>query len=79
MATIKELRSHLMESQGLKSAQRLPQLEAIYDQLRTMEMRAVKDPFSITLEEIRDLRSLIPDVETAVDRAKAGIKRTRPA
>jgi hypothetical protein len=79
MATIKELRDQLVESQGTRSAQRLPQLESIYDQLRQMELAAVRDPFSTTLEEIRNLRALVPDVEAAINRAKAGIKRSKPA
>jgi hypothetical protein len=79
MASIKELREQLTTSQGQRSDKRLPELEGIYESLRAMEQRAVKDPFSITLEEIRNLRSLIPDVEAALSRARAGIKRMKVA
>jgi hypothetical protein len=79
MATVKELRDRLIESQGMKSDKRIVVLEAIFGDARDIESRAVKDPFNFPLEEIRGLRALLPGLEAAISRAKAGVKRMKAA
>jgi hypothetical protein len=76
---IRELRERLAESKGTKSDKRIVILESIFEEVKAIEGRAVKDPFSISLEELRDLRALVPDLEAAINRARAGIKRMTAA
>lgn len=75
MKNCHEIKQAISSAKELKGVQKLGVFKQIRDDIHAIERQAVKDWTSVSLEDIRKLPELISEVEGAINRLEAGLKR----
>ena len=73
--TLEELKQQLKETDSLKGAQKLSATQALFASLTAFEKSVIKNPYSVTLYEIQEMKKFIPAVQAQLSRLEAGEKR----